>query len=118
MEENQLGKMLPLTEATYCILLSLTNPLHGYGIMQKVAAFSKGRITLGAGTLYGALGKLEKNGFIRKAGRDGRDGRDRKKEYLVTNEGITLLLLEHERHEMMVKNGREILKDYIGGKNE
>ena len=111
---DEMEKMLPLTEATYCILLSLTKPLHGYGIMQKVAAFSKGRITLGAGTLYGVLSKLEKNRFIRKAQTD---GESRKKEYVATEDGMKLILLEHERHEMMVKNGRDILKNLKGENN-
>ena len=30
----------PLTEAVYYILLSLTEPLHGYGIMQKAEQLS------------------------------------------------------------------------------
>ena len=48
----------PLTEATYYILISLTEPLHGYGIMKKVDEMSHGRIRLAAGTLYGALNTL------------------------------------------------------------
>ncbi len=111
MRREDIEKLLPLTEATYCILLSLIKPLHGYGIMQKVEAFSGGRINLGAGTLYGALGKLEKNGFIHITGAE-KGGR--KKEYIATENGKTLIMLEHERLEMMVKNGRELLKDYFG----
>lgn len=48
----------PLTEAVYYILLSLTEPLHGYGIMQKAEQLSSGRVRLAAGTLYGALNTL------------------------------------------------------------
>ena len=40
-----------LTEAVYYILLSLYEPLHGYGIMQKVDQLSAGRVRLAAGTL-------------------------------------------------------------------
>ena len=40
-----------LTEAVYYILLSLTTPLHGYGIMQNVEALSGGRVKLAAGTV-------------------------------------------------------------------
>ena len=47
-----------LTEAVYYILLSLTEPLHGYGIMQNVAQLSNGRVNLAAGTLYGAINTL------------------------------------------------------------
>ena len=52
----------PLTEAVYYILLSLTEPLHGYGIMQKAEQLSSGRVRLAAGTLYGALNTLLEKG--------------------------------------------------------
>jgi DNA-binding PadR family transcriptional regulator len=45
----------PLTESMFYILLSLLQPNHGYGIMQQVEERTKGRVALGAGTLYGAL---------------------------------------------------------------
>ncbi|MBQ4101229.1 MAG: PadR family transcriptional regulator, partial [Oscillospiraceae bacterium] len=47
-----------LTEAVYYILLSLTKPMHGYGIMQNVETLSNGRVKLAAGTLYGAINTL------------------------------------------------------------
>ena len=47
-----------LTEAVYYILLSLLQPMHGYGIMQNTEALSEGRVRLAAGTLYGALNTL------------------------------------------------------------
>ena len=43
----------------YYILLSLTQPLHGYGIMQRVEEMSGGRLRMAAGTLYGALSSLQ-----------------------------------------------------------
>ena len=45
---------IALTEAVYYILLSLDQPLHGYGIMQNIERISGGRVRLAAGTLYGA----------------------------------------------------------------
>jgi len=53
-----------LTEAVYYILLSLMQPLHGYGIMQNVEQLSKGRVRLAAGTLYGAISTLLEKGWI------------------------------------------------------
>jgi DNA-binding PadR family transcriptional regulator len=45
----------PLREQSYLILLALApEPLYGYGIISAVRELSEGRITLGAGTLYGA----------------------------------------------------------------
>ena len=54
-----------MSETAYYILLSLTKPKHGYGVMQHVEALTNGRITLGAGTLYGSISKMERDGVIR-----------------------------------------------------
>ena len=43
-------KYIPLTEATYYILLSLVKPMHGYGIMQMVEEMTNGEVKLGPGT--------------------------------------------------------------------
>ncbi|MEG0303749.1 MAG: hypothetical protein RR953_10605 [Gordonibacter sp.] len=40
---------IALTEAVFCILLSLRKPLHGYGITQNAEALSGGRVRLAAG---------------------------------------------------------------------
>jgi hypothetical protein len=44
--EEAARRCLPLSEATYRILASLTEPRHGYGIMQDVAAVSDGRLSM------------------------------------------------------------------------
>ena len=65
----------PLTAAVYYILLSLTEPLHGYGIMQKAEQLSSGRVRLAAGTLYGALNTLLEKGWIAAGPQEGRQKR-------------------------------------------
>lgn len=60
MIDKTIAKYLPLTESTYYILLSLIDPLHGYGIMQKVERISEGTVSIGPGTLYGAFTTLER----------------------------------------------------------
>ena len=67
----------PLTEAVYYILLSLTEPLHGYGIMQKAEQLSSGRVRLAAGTLYGVLNPLLEKGWIAAGAQEGRQKRYR-----------------------------------------
>lgn len=43
-------------EPTFLILTALTaEPLHGYGVIQSVAALSAGEVKLRPGTLHGAL---------------------------------------------------------------
>ena len=71
MKKTSPVQYLPLTHTTFYILISLTTPLHGYGIMQKVEEMSKGEVKLGPGTLYGALSKLEKQKIIAKTQEDG-----------------------------------------------
>ena len=95
----------PLTEAVYYILLSVTQPLHGYGIIQNVKELSGGRLVLAAGTLYGAINNLLAKGWIASAGSD-----ERKKEYVITESGKGILEKELNRLEELVKNGRSILR--------
>lgn len=97
----------PLTEAVYYILLSLQNPLHGYGIMQWVEEVSNGRITLAAGTLYGALNTMVEKGFITAL--PGEKG-SRKREYKITNLGRKVLAAELVRIEELLENGRKYLE--------
>ncbi|MDO4758863.1 MAG: PadR family transcriptional regulator [Rikenellaceae bacterium] len=93
-----------LTEAVYYILLALLEPKHGYGIMQQTAALSGGRLSLSAGTLYGALASLQEKGWIEPLGEEGR-----KKEYRITDRGREVLLQELERLTELVENGKELL---------
>lgn len=95
-----------LTEAVYYILLSLTQPLHGYGIMQNVEQLSKGRVKLAAGTLYGAINTLLEKGWITALPGE-RDSR--KKEYQITALGREVLSLELLRLTELIENGICIL---------
>ncbi len=97
---------LALTESTYYILLSLTQPQHGYGIMQQTEAMSKGRVRLAAGTLYGALNSLCEKGWIIQLPCD--DG-SRRKEYRLTERGKNVLRNEVSRLRELVDNGETIL---------
>lgn len=65
MEQERIERIyIPMTETAFYILLSLREPMHGYGIMQKVEEQTKGRVNLGPGTLYGSLSKMDKDGLI------------------------------------------------------
>ena len=96
----------PLTEATFYILISLTEPLHGYGILQKVEEMSNGRVQLGAGTLYGALKNLVERGMIQEVGKN----TGRRKNYQVTPNGMELIEVELTRLEELLQNGRKMLE--------
>ena len=93
-------KYLPLTESTAYILLVLHEPLHGYGVMQKVKTLSEDTVTIGAGTLYGAFSTLESEQLIAKVGEEGR-----RKVYELTEKGQQVLKEHIRRSEILVKNG-------------
>ncbi|MQA39795.1 PadR family transcriptional regulator [Rugamonas aquatica] len=94
------SKYLPLSEATYYILVALNEPLHGYAIMQKVEAISEGSVVIGPGTLYGAFSTLEKQGLIEKVKEE-----ERRKSYALTARGRDVLAEQLRRLQIMVRNG-------------
>ncbi len=95
-----------LTEAVFYILLSLTEPLHGYGIMQNVQELSRGRVNLAAGTLYGAINTMLERGWIRALPGE---KNSRKKEYVLTQTGRRALDGEILRLRELLENANKIL---------
>lgn len=108
MRDNTKGGAL--TEVTFYILLSLYTPRHGYAVMQFIEEKTKGRLLLGAGTLYGALTSLEKKGWITPYGGQEK----RKKEYCIPPQGKEIAEKELARlHELV-----NIAATIIGGAYE
>lgn len=97
---NNFQKYLPLTESTAYILLALSEPLHGYGVMQKVEIMSENTVKIGPGTLYGAFSTLEGEGLIAKAGEE-----DRRKLYVLTVKGREIIKEHIRRIEILARNG-------------
>ncbi|MEA5007217.1 PadR family transcriptional regulator [Clostridium tyrobutyricum] len=89
-----LKKYIPMTETMFYILFSLQQERHGYALMKYVELLTKGRIILGAGTIYQSLGKLERDGLIMHTKEI-----DRKKFYIITDTGKQVLLEEVHRIE-------------------
>ena len=96
-----------LTEAVFYILLSLYKPMHGYAIMQNVSTLSRGRVSLGAGTLYGAINTLLKKGWIVPFSNQ---LSSRKKEYVITKEGRAAAQTELIRLSELLANGQDIIR--------
>jgi DNA-binding PadR family transcriptional regulator len=99
-----------LTEAVYYILLSLFEPLHGYGIMQKVESLSCGRVRLAAGTLYGAINTLLEKQWIKALPGE---SNSRKKEYVILEEGKQAVISEISRLRELIENGEKITEDTL-----
>jgi DNA-binding PadR family transcriptional regulator len=86
-----------MTEQALLILASLAaGELHGYGIACDVEELSGGRVKLGAGTLYGALGRLAAEGLIAQTREEVAGGR-RRRYYQLTGSGRAVLAEEAAR---------------------
>lgn len=85
-----------MTEPVFLILLSLVSqPRHGYAILQDIERLSGGRVRLSTGTLYGALRRLLEDKWIERfAGTDTARG---KQSYRLTSVG---------RHNLQAEVGR------------
>lgn len=92
----------PLTEAVFYILLALRKPNHGYGIIQEVQELTNGRLTLGAGTLYGAIQTLQKKDWIQIYSVDTESRK--KKEYIITDRGKEVFREEQRRLKELLQN--------------
>lgn len=102
--------MSALREPTFLILVALASgPSHGYGIIKEVAALSDGRVRLRAGTLYGALDRLEADGHISFDGEEAGDGPTRRC-YRLTKAGRVLLDAEMRRMEANLGAARSKLR--------
>ena len=94
-----------LTEAVYYILLALHEPTHGYGIMKYIRNLTNDRVIIGSGTLYGAINKLIKNGWIKIDDNYNND----KKCYLITDDGKEIVVNEVARLKSLTSHGESII---------
>ena len=92
---------VPMTESGFYILYCLQTPQHGYGISQQVKKLTGGAVTLGAGTMYGTLSKMEKDGLIAFYNEE-----EKRKLYQLTGLGREVLELEIKRIERLYKNSK------------
>lgn len=107
MRDNAKGGAL--TEVTFYILLSLYEPKHGYAVMQFIEEKTNGRLSLGAGTLYGALNSLQDKEWIEPCG----DSEGRKKEYVITAHGKQIAEKELHRLNELLQMANEIVGGII-----
>jgi DNA-binding PadR family transcriptional regulator len=85
------------SDPSVLILTSLSDgPKHGYAIMTDVAAFSG--MGMEPGTLYGALSRLEKRGWIRPLDTD-----ERRRPYQITAAGQSVLAEQLKTMQQVVR---------------
>ncbi len=68
MTDHPPTDLIPLPSAQFHILMALaTGDKHGYAIMQEVELFTDGTVTMGPGTLYGAVKQMLGAGLIKES---------------------------------------------------
>ncbi len=108
-EPDDPESLLPLPPAGFHILLALAAAeLHGYAIIQEVAARTSGEVRLGAGTLYRTIQRLLEQGLILETeDRPAPELDDeRRRYYRITPFGIGVARAETARLERLLKLAR------------
>ncbi|MGB6407723.1 MAG: PadR family transcriptional regulator [Planococcus donghaensis] len=105
--QKMLKKYVPMTETAFYILLSLTTPRHGYGIIKHVEELTSGRLILGSGTVYGTLTKMQKDDVIVVFADE-----QRKTVYEITDTGKQLMNQEIQRLKELHQNALTFEEDF------
>lgn len=98
--------LLPLPVAQLHILLALaTGDKHGYAIMQEVETLTEGAVTMGPGTLYGAVKKMVSAALIEESDErpDPELDDQRRRYYRLTALGGRVLDAEINRMEQLAR---------------
>ena len=85
-------KFQTLTEQMFYMLLCLHRECCGTEILERVRTFTDGRVQIGSGTLYDLLEQFLREGMIQETRVDGR-----RRSYLITQKGKTMLDQEYQR---------------------
>ena len=91
-----MAKPTDLVQGTLGLLILRTlvlQPMHGWGIAQRIRQVSKEVLQVNQGALYPALHRLEQQGWIRAKWGESENNR-RAKYYSVTPEGVKYLRQE------------------------
>ena len=96
----------PLTESYFYILLCLNKKIdYGYAIMKNTKKITKGRVTIGSATMYTAINKMMKKGWIEEINNNGEYSKRRR--YKITKEGENALKHEIERYKLILESIKE-----------
>ena len=99
MQEKIKRVYIPMTDTGFYILFCLQIEKHGYSIVKEVEKMTDGEIVISAGTMYGSLSKMEKDGLIKFTKEE-----NKRKSYIITKLGIEILNIELRRIERLYKN--------------
>ena len=105
--------MLPGTLELLVLKLLSVEPLHGWGITQRLEQMSRHVLQVNQGSLYPALERLKRSGWIKSEWRVTENSR-RARYYYLTPGGKRQLAQERTRWEQMTAATNLIL-DWTGG---
>ena len=108
-DQPQPESLLPLQSATFHILMALAEgDLHGYAIIQYVAARTGGDVRLSAGTLYRSIQRMLDQDLIEELHRRPapEDDDERRRYYRITRLGEAVARAEAGRLANLVKLAR------------
>lgn len=106
---TDVAHVLPLSTQVFHILLALVDEdLHGYAIIQDVAARTDGEVRLTASTLYAAIRRLLESGWIEEVARRPKGDDDpRRRYYRLTALGREVARAEARRLERLATMARQ-----------
>jgi len=94
-----------MSDPTLLVLASLADgDKHGYAMMEDIQRFAG--VRLGPGTLYGAITRLEQQGWIRPL----KAAQDRRQPYRLSTEGRRYLEEQLSELNQIVRTGRRRLR--------
>ncbi len=106
---GDIAALLPLQPAVFHILVALADgDLHGYAIIQDVAARTDGAIRLSPGTLYRSIQRMLDEGLIVETVErpSPEDDDERRRYYRLTPFGVAVAKAEAGRLEDLVRMAR------------
>ena len=106
MKEKIKSFYSPMREKGFYILLCLQDEMHGYSIAKKVKEITNNEVIISAGTMYGNLSKMEKDGLIRLVREEGRQ-----RTYCITDLGREILRQEISRIQRLYNNASAFWKN-------
>ncbi|MBQ3512841.1 MAG: PadR family transcriptional regulator [Lachnospiraceae bacterium] len=96
-----------LTDSIFLILLAMKNPIHGYGLMQKIEELTAGNISIGPATMYTTIKKMKAVNWISET-----ENSDSKIVYRMTEKGLQVLMKDYKRRKSIVDLAEKEVGDF------
>lgn len=103
------SELLPGTLDLLILQTLSVSPMHGYGIAQHIGRLSRDVLRVEEGSLYPALQRLQKKGWVKSKWGESATGR-RARFYTITPAGETQLGVERDNFENVFDAIRRILR--------